>query len=713
MVNQESRVTNRFIGSKGEAESELKTPYWALSYNFPYNPDPLCSGNNYAIYDEMIDDDQVKSAIAIKKDMVVNTGWKICGDNQEINDFVTDCFKNINEGIGLDTGFDDTLRDMLSAYEYGFSLAEPIYIIENGKYIYKGLRTRPPHSFLFNIDDKGNIISVTQNTIHGANELKPSIFIHHVYQPQFGNPYGKSDLRAAYVAWKAKKFFIRMYAVAIEKFAAGTIVVKYPKNYTGAEIEELHTIVKSIQNATTLAIPEDTLLEFIQVEKNEGGPFIKGLDYYNMQIARSILVPDLMGLGGTETKGGSYALGKEQFKTFLGTIKKDRESLGRKITMKLVRPLVLANFGDNDDCWFEFLPYTHEDVLEYLKVWVEAIRAGAYAPNEEEINYFRSVIGFPEGQVKEKPAPILPPQFLPKDKLPPKPEEPEIEVEEESYARFHRELTTYEKKVDFNTIQETLDREEIRIISALKRDASNIYNDLIEQIRDKGLLRKFKPEKIRDLEPKNLRPMNVTLKNFYIDLFKESLIEAKKEIFPQGDVKKYAIELLPDQFLDLLKIEAFKSVGDYSVDITKRAKNMLIQSVKDAVGEAEALKIIRDGLKDSSETWIETVARTKTTEIYNEARKKYWETDELAKQIVEAYQWSSILDDRTSDICRHLDGKIFTIGELSNRVKPPAHFRCRSLLVPITKFEDYEESPESDFEEDKLREMGGGLLKPN
>ena len=79
----------------------MKSPYWALSYNFPYNPDPLCSGNNYNIYDEMIDDDQVKSVISIKKDMVVNTGWKISGDNEEVNEFITKCFEDVTIRLSL------------------------------------------------------------------------------------------------------------------------------------------------------------------------------------------------------------------------------------------------------------------------------------------------------------------------------------------------------------------------------------------------------------------------------------------------------------------------------------------------------------------------------------------------------------------------------------------------------------------------------------
>jgi len=684
-----------FIGSKTKAETDFKSSYWGLSYNFPWNPDPLCSGNDYSIYDEMIEDDQIKAAIAIKKDMVVNTGWRINGENPEVNEFVTDCFDHINETIGLDSSFDDVLRDMLSSYEYGFSLTEPVYAVENGKYVYKTLKTRAPHSFKFNVDDKGNVIEIIQSTATTEKKFSPSKFIHHVYQMQFGNPYGKSDLRAAYPAWKAKKFFLRFYSIYVEKFASGTYIGKYPRNYSQNEISAFHEIIKKVQHATSLAMPEDATLDILEKKSDSADIYIRGLDYYNMQIARSILVPDLLGIGGTETKGGSYALGKEQFKLFLGTIKKDRESLARKITMRLVRPLVLANFGDVD-CWFEFIPYSHGDIEEYLKLWIEAMKVGLWIPTEEEINYFKSIIGFPETEGKPK---IKPPK-KPSDK---------IKVEEKSY-KFFRELTSYEKKVDFNNILETFNREENRILPVINRITTDIYESLIDEIRDKGLLRKFKPEQINQLQPKNLKQMNSALKNYYVDLFKQSIEEAQKEIFPNLKPKKYDIDLLPEQFLDLLKIEAFKTVGDYSFNITKRAKNMLIHSIKDGVGEAEALKIIKEGLKSETERWTKTVIRTKTTEIYNEARKRYFETDDLAKQIVEAYQWSSVLDDRTSDICRYLDGKIFTIGELSARVKPPAHFNCRSVLVPITKFEDYKPNPKTDFVERKLKEKGGLLL---
>lgn len=701
----------RFIGSNLKAESELFSPLWDLSYNFPYNPDPLCSGNNYSIYDEMVDDDQIKPVIAIKKDMVINTGWKISGENEEINKFVTDCFKHINENSVIDSSFDDVLRDMLSSYEYGFSLTEPVYALIDGKYKYISIKTRAPHSFKFDLDTKGNLKFILQTTNFGDIPFNPSTFIHHAYQMQFGNPYGKSDLRSAYKSWKAKKFFSKFFAIYGEKFATGTVVGKYPQGATTDEIEEFYKVLNSIQNATSMAISEDFIIDFIQMQRDAGTFYIKALDFFAMQMARTILVPDLLGIGGSETKGGSYSLGKEQFKMFLGTIKKDRASLSRKVTMRLVRPLVLSNFGDIE-CNFEFIPYSHGDIEKYLDLWIKAVTGNIFKANDDEINYFRNATGFPEGEIKEaeKPEPINPlnPNNSPIPNDPNKDKQGLPAESKKSYAK--KELTSYEKKVNFAKIERTLNEEESKIIPFINKAATEIENSLIKQIEDKKVLIEFNTNKIKEIEAKNLKPMNVALRNYYTVLFKKSYETAKEELFPNGDKKKYEMVLLPTEFVDLLQMEAFKTVGDYSVDITKRAKNMVIHSIKSGAGAVETIKIIRDGLKKSTEVWINTVIRTKTTEIYNQARKQYWEKDPLAKQIVEAYQWSSILDQRTSPVCEYLHGKIFAIGELSNRVTPPAHFSCRSLLVPITKFEDYKTDPKGDFNEEKLKKLGGGML---
>jgi len=703
-------------GSEGEAQTLFRSPNFQPSYIFPYNPDDLCNGNNYDIYDEMKDDDQVKVCVSLKKDSVVNSGWKIVCDDKKVNDFVVDALEGINEFNGLSSTFDDCLRDILSAYEYGFSMTEPVYVLKNGKYVFKQLRTRPPHSFQFVLNDKGDVVVVEQYTNTGMKTFQPELFLHHVYQSEFGNPYGKSDLRSAYKPWKAKNFIDKFLAIYLERFATGTVVGKYDSNqFNDTEINRFHSVLKTIQNATSLAIPKGTEIEIIQSSRDSSEAYLKALAFYNMKIGRALLVPDLLGVSGDQTSGGAYSLGKEQFKVFMMAIKKDRESLSRKITQKLINPLVRVNFGNNIPCWFEFLPLSMDDVLEYMKTWSDAVQGRVWKPSEDEINYFRRVLGFPEGDVE---MPEDQPVVVPDARRPFKTGHTAKQVDHSDPdqgcrchgQRFSRPLTQYEKKVDFAEIKQALDAGEQAIQKELGASAKKIYNDLIQQIRDRGLLTKFKPEFVNDIAPKFLREMNSVLKSYFTDLFKTAFKEARIEIFPDGD-KKFADNdpFMPDEFMKYLNAKSFKIVGDYGDNITKKAKNIILNSIKAGVGEGETVLLVRDEMEAETEKWIATTTRTVTTEVYNQARKSYWETDPLAKQIVEAYQWSAIMDERTSEICAELDGKIFEIGSYTDQVTPPAHFNCRSVLVPITKFEEYKTSPEIPI--DEIREMGGSLIQ--
>lgn len=54
----------------------------------------------------------------------------------------------------------------------------------------------------------------------------------------------------------------------------------------------------------------------------------------------------------------------------------------------------------------------------------------------------------------------------------------------------------------------------------------------------------------------------------------------------------------------------------------------------------------------------------------------------VASLYFDEYQWVSILDSQTSDICRERHGKIYRYGE---GPIPPAHPRCRSKTVPVDR----------------------------
>ena len=740
------------VGSKLEAHSVFKSPDYLPSYQFPYNPDPLCRGNNYSKYDEMQDDDQVKAALAVKKDMVVNTGWQIVCEDDAIREYLTDSLKRVNQSTGTGAGgFDDALRDMLSAYSYGFSMTEPVYKLDEktGWWTFSELRTRPPHSFQFVIDDKGYVEKIQQSGAGMTHDFGKDVFLHHVYQQEFGNPYGRSDLRAAYTSYVAKKFVMRFYNIYLERYASPTIVGKYKPTFTKPDIAELLSILQQMQQNTAMVIPEDAMVDFVQAARDSSGSYGDALDKYDTKIARAILMPDLLGFSGSKTGGGSYSLGKEQFKAFLGVIKKDRESLQNLVTERMIKPVAAANWGEEVAATisFQFVPFSDDSIVEGAKLWTDAVKSGMWVPTDEEINHLRGITGFPEGEVERKPDPVQfdaegnpiePAGGLPgKGGKPPKPGEEGDEADEDEEAggdkpkpKFkpqgarmfnlrtyaHRKMTAYEKKVDFEGVLNVLTESEERAMPPLRRSAKAIYSDLIAQVRDKGLLTRFRPEAIADLKPHHMKDMNMAFRNHFTDLFKGAAKSAKHEIY-QG-VKGYAKGdevMMPDDFLRILQAETFKVVGDYTMEITKKAKNILMQGLKDGVSEGSVVALLRDELESYTERWLSTVVRTKTTEIYNDARKSFWDSDPIAKQVIEAYQFSAILDDRTTDVCRELDGQIFEKGDFLNNITPPLHFNCRSLLVPVTRFEPYKEDPgyvkpgkEPSLE--SLKEMGGGMI---
>lgn len=80
--------------------------------------------------------------------------------------------------------------------------------------------------------------------------------------------------------------------------------------------------------------------------------------------------------------------------------------------------------------------------------------------------------------------------------------------------------------------------------------------------------------------------------------------------------------------------------------------------------------------------------RTELNYISNKGTMKAYEESD----VVDSFQYVSTLDNRTSDICREMDGKIFSLKEKQAGVNvPPLHPYCRSTTIPY--FPDDEIAP--------------------
>lgn len=94
-----------------------------------------------------------------------------------------------------------------------------------------------------------------------------------------------------------------------------------------------------------------------------------------------------------------------------------------------------------------------------------------------------------------------------------------------------------------------------------------------------------------------------------------------------------------------------------------------------------------DGLLSISRRGAETAVRTGVVHVANAAQREWNRANE---DVVIGSRWTSVLDERTCDECRDLDGGFVPNGDREapdgmedlGDVAPPAHPNCRCTLVP-------------------------------
>lgn len=87
------------------------------------------------------------------------------------------------------------------------------------------------------------------------------------------------------------------------------------------------------------------------------------------------------------------------------------------------------------------------------------------------------------------------------------------------------------------------------------------------------------------------------------------------------------------------------------------------------------------GVVSTSIMWgHDTALQTVSMGAWARVRERLWGTI----QGIDRVQWRSVLDSRTSDICRGLHGNVYV---LTRGPRPPAHPRCRSIVIPLKRGE--------------------------
>ena len=135
------------------------------------------------------------------------------------------------------------------------------------------------------------------------------------------------------------------------------------------------------------------------------------------------------------------------------------------------------------------------------------------------------------------------------------------------------------------------------------------------------------------------------------------------------------VQISPTQFVDFNKwLSSWES--NEIARLVMGVKNGFVQGlttreiIKNVVGAG--------GLADVSLRNAKTIVQTSVMHVANTAR---YETFKDNDDIIDGYEWISTLDNRTSNYCRAMDGKVILFTD-KKQPRPPGHANCRSSVKP-------------------------------
>lgn len=133
---------------------------------------------------------------------------------------------------------------------------------------------------------------------------------------------------------------------------------------------------------------------------------------------------------------------------------------------------------------------------------------------------------------------------------------------------------------------------------------------------------------------------------------------------------------------------ARSAAGDLAASARMAVEKATANAIRDRLTTGSAVEAIRAALDKQGVTLqrpyaIETIFRTTMQTAYSSGR---WSANEdpAVQEIIWGYEYSAVMDDRTTDLCSELDGMRQPKGNaVWRRLWPPNHYNCRSQAIEV------------------------------
>ena len=741
----------------------LKDEAWAFPSFFAgqspqilWNWDHLQTHHGWWIYNEMLEDEQVKAAVMTIIDLITGHDFRFVVED-ETQEQAAEFFKFTAEKTIQGT-FREAMSQILFSKVHGFSINE--IGLKTGQWedrdvwILRSIRKKPSHTFKFSVDAFGNIHDLVQDQLSKEVKLNPAKFIIHLSNKAQDQIYGRSDLIPAYKHYWSKRNLLRFWDIHLERLAGGFVVLKPnadPATLSPSQVTNLDNAISNLAAQTSIRLPKGYDIEVIQ--SSAAQDFDRAIDSKNIAIARALMVPNLVGIT-PQGQTGSFAQAKIHQEIFLQTLNREAGSLADSLNEQLWARLAWWNFGIEDFPRMQFDPMSDAQKEIAVKAFVNAVKGQVIkVVTDEDENRTRGLLGYEERDPEEDPEQV----------------DDVEDVEEETVAREDiaasqadeiksqgngikfqqqpsRNQFPWRERVDFAEIQVGLDEQQAQFSEDVAVEVDIMWSSIQSGIGP--ILTEF--GKDRSLDPVDMeaavaklisedmrrslkRVIQANLQRNYSSGRQEAIKEVEKAansleqplgvrvaqsavVAPRfaarkpmtddglviGWVRAFVDGIGLDTAERYFNTKGFKLGGDLSSILQDQATTMVISALRDEkttqemieeltillkpyIGERDAL-----GRRVNIGARIETMVRTNMTEAFNQARLSVYNASDIG-DFVEAYEYDATIDSRTTPFCRAANGKIYAKDdEFWTTGTPPNHFNCRSIIIPVTQFDDHE-----------------------
>lgn len=391
--------------------------------------------NGILLTREMVDNHPVVGAMLFAIRMLmrgVNWSMEAASDDPQAiaaSELAESCMSD------MDQSWQDTLDQMLTFIEYGWSMSEVIYKVRQGpdetddalrsKYTDKkvGIRKIALRSqdslFKFEMNAAGDVVGMVQQPPQGGGmRYIPRNRLIHLRPTSYkNNPLGRSALRNAMVSYLYQKKMQDIEAIGIERDLAGYPVVMAPgrimqKNASPedkAMLANLRSVLKNIRRDSSegVIMPSDTdkdgrQLYDLKLLSSGGNRQLQPdavIQRYDQRIAMTVLADFVMiGNSGAGGGRGSYGMAEAKQSMFATAISAWLDAICEEINRQLIPQLMRLN-----NIPMQFCPsLTHSEVetpnLQQLGAYVTALSGAGVPlfPDENLEKMLRDAAGMPD-----------------------------------------------------------------------------------------------------------------------------------------------------------------------------------------------------------------------------------------------------------------------------------------------------------------------------